>query len=283
MKSFPGEASRQAHGFYYSHKWLILRRISQVFILLLFIAGPLMSVWVIKGNLSSSLLLNTVPLSDPYVLAQIALAGHLPEFNALLGVILVIGFYLVVGGRVFCSWVCPVNLLTDLAAWLRRKFRLNPDVKITRNLRYILLAITLVVPLFISIVAWELINPVSIFHRGLIFGFGYGFLLLLAIFCFDLFVMRHGWCGHICPMGAFYAIINRFSLVKVSAVNREQCNDCGDCYLICPEPHVLRPALKRAEKNNTPLITSQDCSNCGRCIDVCEPKVFKFSTKWYKQ
>jgi hypothetical protein len=34
--------------------------------------------------------------------------------------------------------------------------------------------------------------------------------VLLAVFLFDLFVMRHGWCGHLCPVGAFYSLIGRF-------------------------------------------------------------------------
>ena len=34
-----------------AHQWLILRRLSQVSVLLLFLLGPLAGVWIIKGNL----------------------------------------------------------------------------------------------------------------------------------------------------------------------------------------------------------------------------------------
>ena len=36
--------------------------------------------------------------------------------------------------------------------------------------------------------------------RSLVMGFGSGALLILALFLFDLLVVEHGWCGHICPL-----------------------------------------------------------------------------------
>jgi phosphoribosylaminoimidazole-succinocarboxamide synthase len=62
-------------------------------------------------------------------------------------------------------------------------------------------------------VLWELINPVSMLHRGLIFGIGTAWMVVLAIFLFDLFVMSRGWCGRLCPVGAFYSLIGRWSPV----------------------------------------------------------------------
>ncbi|WP_206482884.1 quinol dehydrogenase ferredoxin subunit NapH [Thalassotalea sp. G2M2-11] len=279
MKNAVGYHSQQAHGFWFAHRLLILRRMSQVSILLLFLLGPWLNIWLIKGNLSSSIILDTVPLTDPFVFFQLLFSGHFPQLNAIIGVTIVLAFYWFIGGRVFCSWVCPVNMLTDLAAWLRRTLGINTHTKLSRHIKYSLLAACFIAPVLLSYVAWEMINPVSLMHRGIIFGIGYGWLVLTAIFLFDLFITRHGWCGHLCPMGAFYGLIGRTSQVKITASNRDNCNDCGDCYLICPEPHVLKPALKGATKNIPPIITNSDCSNCGRCIDVCEPKVFTFTMK----
>jgi ferredoxin-type protein NapH len=282
MSKALGQQTKAKFGRLYTIKLLLLRRFSQLLVLFLFLLGPTFGVWFIEGNLSSSLFLDTVPLTDPYVLTQITFSGHWPEFNALLGVAIVICCYLLVGGRVFCSWVCPVNLITDLASYFRRTLRINTSTKLHKNLRQVILASTLLVPLIIGYVVWELINPVSLFHRGLIFGMGYGYLLLIAIFIFDLLVVRNGWCGHLCPMGAFYSHINRLGITKVKATEREQCDDCGDCYLICPEPHVLKPALKPNKSSDPKLITSQDCTNCGRCIDICHEKVFNYSTRFNK-
>ena len=43
---------------------------------------------------------------------------------------------------------------------------------------------------------WELINPVSMAHRGIIFGMGLAWVVLLGVFLFDLLISRHGWCGN---------------------------------------------------------------------------------------
>ena len=59
----------------------------------------------------------------------------------LLGAAIVLVFYPLVGGRVFCAWVCPVNLVTDLAGWLRTKLRIQqPCFACRRNTRYFVLA-----------------------------------------------------------------------------------------------------------------------------------------------
>ena len=111
-----------AKGWLDAHKWLLLRRTSQLGILALFLLGPLAGIWIVKGNLTYSLTLDTLPLSDPYVLLQSLLSGHVPEKLALIGAAIVIGFYALAGGRAYCAWVCPVNMVTVSAAWLRRRF-----------------------------------------------------------------------------------------------------------------------------------------------------------------
>ncbi|NMP30611.1 quinol dehydrogenase ferredoxin subunit NapH [Thalassotalea sp. M1531] len=277
MKQAIGSAAQQEHGMWYAHRFLILRRLSQSLIILLFLLGPVFGIWIMRGNLASSTVFDTVPLSDPYVFAQLLFAGHIPEANAIIGVSIVLAFYFFVGGRAYCSWVCPINMVTDLAAWLRRKLGINAHTNIPKRLRLVILAATLLVPLVISIVVWELINPVSMINRAIVFGIGYGWLVLVAIFLLDFAVVRNGWCGHICPMGAFYGLIGKVRLTKVTAVNREQCNNCGDCYMVCPEPQVLKPPLKDAKEGVSPVINDSDCTNCGRCIDVCAPDVFKIT------
>jgi ferredoxin-type protein NapH len=92
-----------------------------------------------------------------------------------------------------------------------------------------MLAMTLVAAAVTGSIAWEMLNPVSMLHRGLIFGLGLAWAVLLAVFLFDLFVMRHGWCGHLCPVGAFYSLVGKLSLTRVTLPSRDACNDCMDC------------------------------------------------------
>ncbi len=275
----PGAEAVAAKGWLAAHRWLLLRRLSQAGVLALFLVGPWFGWWIVKGNLASSLTLGVLPLTDPYVLAQSLLAGHAPGRNALLGAAIVLGFYLLVGGRAYCSWVCPLNPVTDFAAWLRMRLGLRGASRLSRRARYGVLAMTGVVAFATGSIAWELVNPVSMLHRALIFGAGATWAVVLAVFLFDLFVVPRGWCGHLCPVGAFYSLPARWSPLRVVAARRSACNDCGDCYAVCPEPIVIKPALKGAGGAG-PVIASPNCTNCGRCIDVCSKAVFEFGSRW---
>jgi len=278
-KQAVGQQAIAKKGWLGAHKWLILRRISQLGILTLFLAGPLFGTWIVKGNMASSLTLDILPLSDPYVMLQALMSGNTPTQAGLIGVVIVLVFYLLVGGRVYCSWMCPVNMVTDAAAWIRRKLGLKVSSQFSRSSRYWLLALTLILPLITGAIVWELFNPVSLMFRGIIFGMGWAWMVIIAIFLFDLFISQRGWCGHLCPVGAFYSLLGTKSILRVSASKRDQCDDCNDCFVVCPEPKVIRPALKGAERGISPLIDEMNCTNCGRCIDVCDEDVFNFTRR----
>lgn len=275
----PGRQAIAVKGWFASHRWLIARRCSQLAILALFLLGPLAGIWIVQGNLSSSYTLSLLPLTDPYLLLQGLLAGHVPERRALIGAAIVLVFYFLVGGRVYCSWVCPVNPVTDFAAWLRRRLGLRRSVRIARSARYGVLGATLVLAAITGTIAWELLNPVSMLHRGLIFGIGTAWLVVLGVFLFDLLFAERGWCGHVCPVGAFYSLLALGSPVRVTAAGRADCNNCMDCFAVCPEMQVIKPALKGASPAS-PVILSPSCTNCGRCIDVCSRRVFRFGLRY---
>ncbi len=265
-----GKEAREKFGWWSAYRFLILRRLCQLSVIGLFIMGP---TWgVLEGNLSSSVLLGTVPMSDPLLLLQTMATGYWPETTAILGGIVVAGFYAIAGPRMFCGWVCPMNLVTDLAAWIRRKTGLKASYQWPSSLRYWLLAAILIGSAVSGTLLWTWLDPVSALHRGIIFGFGAGSVLILLVFLIDLLLVEHAWCGHLCPLGATYGVIGRYSLMRVTATNREQCNNCMDCYNVCPEPKILRQPLKEGDRK----IMSQDCISCGRCIDVCAEKVFEF-------
>ena len=274
---YPGRSAIESRGWLAAHKWLLLRRVTQIGIISLFLLGPLAGIWMVKGNLASSLTLDVLPLTDPYLLLQSIMAGYLPEFTALIGAVIVIVFYMLVGGRSYCAWVCPLNMVTDAAGFLRDRWRLKGGAHFSRQVRYWILGMSLLLALFTGSMAWELVNPVSMVQRGLFFGMGSAWIFVIGIFIFDLFISRQGWCGHLCPVGAFYSLLGIPSVVRVSASAREQCDDCMDCFAVCPEKQVIRPALKGADRNISPVILSSNCTNCGRCIDVCAQNVFRFS------
>ena len=266
-------------GFWASSRFLLLRRISQLFFLALFLSGPLFGVWIAKGTLASSMTLGTLPLTDPFIFLQSLAARHWPEGLSALGAAIVLGSYLLLGGRSYCAWACPVNPVADLASWLRRRLGITYTAKIRPELRLYFVGAVLAASALSGSVAWELINPVTALHRALVFGLWFGAGGAAAIFVFDLFVAKHGWCGHLCPVGAFYGQIGKVALLRVAADNRAACNDCMDCFAVCPEPHVISPALNGERTGAGPVITSGDCTLCGACIDVCSKRVFNLSLR----
>jgi len=260
-----------------NYRYLILRRISQISVLVLFFGANAWGWTILEGNLSSSVFLKVVPMSDPYAVLQMLFAGATLATDLLVGALIVTLFYLVIGGRAFCSWVCPINLVTDAANYTRRKLQINriqgPKQPASRNIRYWMLGLSLVLSAFMGVAAFEFISPISMFHRGLVFGIGFGWAAILIIFLFDLFVLKNGWCGHICPLGGFYSIIGKFSLLRVYHTE-ENCTLCMKCKVVCPENQVLHMIGKESMS-----VLSGECVNCARCIEVCEDDALKFSIR----
>ena len=272
--------AEEKKGFWQAHRFGILRRLSQLFFLGIFLTGPLLGVWLVKGTLASSMTLKVLPLTDPFVLAQTLAARHWPEGLALIGAAIVLAGYLLLGGRSYCAWVCPLNPVTDFAAWLRRKLGITFTAKLRPDTRNYLVVGVLITSAITGIVAWELVNPITALHRALVFGALFGLIPAFGIFIFDLLVAKHGWCGHFCPVGAFYGALGKVSLLRVAAPARVACDDCMDCFAACPEPHVITPALRGEKTGASPVILSGDCTLCGACIDTCPENVFAFTHRF---
>jgi len=260
-----------------SYRYLILRRVTQIGLLILYFGANAWGWTLIKGNLSSSLILGIVPMSDPYAVLQMIAAGATLATDILIGALVATLFYFLIGGRAFCSWVCPINLVTDFAAFVRELIGMNKLTGVkqpaSRKLRYWVLALSLVISAIMGVTAFEFISPISMVHRGIVFGIGFGWAAVLIIFLFDLFVLRHGWCGHICPLGGFYSLLGKFSLIRVTHLE-ENCTLCMKCKVVCPENQVLH----MIGKESLPVL-SGECTNCARCIEVCDDDALEFSIK----
>lgn len=258
------------------YRFLILRRIVQLSILLLFVGGNLFGWEILKGNYSSAIIVDSLHLSDPYAVLQIIVSGFLASSSVLLGALLVLLIYVIIGGRMFCSWVCPMNIITDLAFRLRRMFKIEPYTKLSlsRNFRYYILVLSLLVSAVFGLAAFEIISPISMLHRAVIFGSGTGLAFVLVIFLVDLFVLKAGWCGHICPLGAFYSFVGKQAIIKVKH-DKDNCTNCMDCFDVCIEEQVL--SIIGKESN---YIRSGACTNCGRCIETCKDNALKYALKF---
>jgi len=263
--------------FWSHYRYLILRRFIQIGILFLYFGANAWGWWVLRGNLSSSIVINFAQVSDPYAVLQMLFAGAAISLDLVIGAVTIMAFYFLIGGRAFCSWVCPINIVTETASYLRRKFDFNrmqgSKIIISRNIRYWVLGLSLLVSAIMGVAAFEIVSPISMIHRGIIFGIGFGWTSAVMIFLFDLFVLKDGWCGHICPLGGFYSLLGRFSVIRVFH-SEEQCTLCMKCKSVCPEPQVLHMIGKENQSVNDGA-----CTNCARCVEVCDDEALGFSLR----
>jgi len=263
-------------------KYLILRRAIQLIILILFAGGNYFGWNILIGNYSSATFVGVIQLSDPYATLQILASGFLVGADVLIGAATIFVIYTLIGGRVFCSWVCPVNMLSDFSLWLRevlrKRFKIEDNffLKVNKNTRYYILGLSFVLSAILGYAAFEMISPISIFHRAIIFGIGSAWAIILAFFIFELSILKNGWCGHLCPLGAFYSITGKYGLLKVYHTE-ENCTACNKCFPVCPEKQVLDIVNVKSG-----YISSGECTNCGRCIDVCQDDALKFSLNYKK-
>lgn len=260
------------------YRYLILRRLVQFSVMLLFAGSNYFGWTILKGNLSSALLLGKIQLSDPYAVLQILATGFWVGSDVLVSAAIILTVYTLLSGRMFCSWVCPMNSVTDLARWLRNIFEISTNaVSLNRNLRLWLLGLSMVLSAITGLAAFETISPIGFLHREIVFGVGAGWAVVLAVFLFDLGIVKNGWCGHICPLGAFYGLVGNFGLLKVKH-KKEKCTNCNACFKVCPEVQVLDIVGKKDG-----FIKAGECTNCSRCIEVCDDKALKYSIRLLKK
>ena len=65
------------------------------------------------------------------------------------------------------------------------------------------------------------------------------------------------FCKYLCPLGAFYALFNRFSLYRLT-LDKDRCIDCRLCEKIC------KMGIQVTQNINSP-----ECIRCGDCMEAC--------------
>jgi len=247
-------------------KWWVPRRAVQISILLL-IASPLFGMTFFSGNLASAELFG-FQFTDPVAFLQATLASRtfIPSFLG--GAALVTLFYFLAGGRTFCGWICPVYLLTELGDKLARRTGSNRHFSLSGTRWSFLIVVA--VSMFAGIPLLEVLSPIGITSRAIMFQSLLPLLLISAILVVEIFVANRLWCRTLCPIGGFYALLGRFSPLRIG-FNKSLCTNCGECRPVCPVAEVLEPALADGARQ----IVSGDCTRCGACMDVCPTKAFE--------
>lgn len=186
--------------------------------------------------------------------------------------------YLIIVGRVYCCRVCPVDIVTDTARWLHEGLRLRRGRKLDRRTR-VHRAAREASGIFRHrhdrLEICEPGQPAAACpdpgYRVWLDDHPDGIPAGSARFPTDM--VQPSW-----PRGRILRNDRKGSPVRVVAVRREACTNCGVLFNRCPEPHVIVPALKEKE---SPLILSGDCINCGVCIDARPVDVFRMSSRFH--
>lgn len=82
--------------------------------------------------------------------------------------------------------------------------------------------------------------------------------VLGAVLLAEFFISRF-WCRYLCPLGAFFALLQRVSPLKIRR-NPDVCINCGKCDRACPTG--LSPSRHVG-------LAAGDCIACGMCVDAC--------------
>lgn len=180
-------------------------------------------------------------------------------------------------GRVFCSWICPISLFTELLDRIRRAVSrrpfLNNRLLVAKQVLWYTLIGELLITMVLGAPVFVFLSPPGLVGRELMMVVFFGKLaieggLILLILLLEGLTRRF-FCRSFCPLGALLALVGtrRYLLVRQDTA---ACNQCGICDRICPMG--IRPSIGESQ--------SPYCWNCGECVDCCDQEALVF--RWGK-
>lgn len=200
---------------------------------------------------------------------------YITGFLILLGVLL---------GRFICGFLCPFGWLQELLHKIPSKKLSTKKLKPLTYLKYIILLLAVVLlpalavndvgmgdPFFCKYICPQGVLEgailLSLVNEGIRAALGTLFvqklfILLAAVALSILFYCP--FCKWICPLGAFYALLNKVSLLEIK-MDEQKCVSCGKCAASCKMDVDVRKTPNHAE-----------CIRCGKCITACPAEALCF-------
>lgn len=202
---------------------------------------------------------------------------------------------LLVLGKAWCGWVCPLGFLMDALDLVRRKLNLGYvffSQRLRRRLapiKWVLLFLALAVPLACfpffmrSPLASDLAQPycqwcpakyvaplcvgnvdeIAVnFRSGLSIFMTLVGLVVAGLFLIGALTKRRFWCSF-CPLGLVIGLCRKLSFIKLKK-DCQACTRCGICYNVCPLD--IEEIYTERKRTN---VTYQDCILCLKCIEHC--------------
>ncbi|MCL2525036.1 MAG: NapH/MauN family ferredoxin-type protein [Betaproteobacteria bacterium] len=274
------KAKENAHaGRAASHKWRNIRWATLIATNLLFVVSFYFDIQVLEGALTASRFVG-FHLIDLNSALQVLLAHKHVIVNLFIGTATVFVLWLLLGGRTFCSWVCPYHLVAEWAEALHLKLvekKIVTDHQFLRGARTVFWILFALMALVTGYTVFETMSPTGILSRALIYGpsLALGWVILLLLF--EIFWSRRAWCRYVCPIGLTYGVVGSISPLRI-VYDVEKCFHEGDCRKVCLVPHILEVTIKgRAAEDK--LALGPDCTRCGLCVDTCPTGALRYEVK----
>ncbi|MDO9227636.1 MAG: NapH/MauN family ferredoxin-type protein [Pseudomonadota bacterium] len=257
-----------------NRRWAVLIAVN-----LLFVFSFWLDIQILEGALTASRFLG-FHLIDLNSALQVMLAHKHILVNLVIGTATVFVLWVLLGGRAFCSWVCPYHLLAEWAEslhlYLVKKKKVS-DHAFHRGLRTVLWLLFAALAFATGYTVFETLSLTGILSRALIYGPGLGLLWVLFWLLLEVVYSRRAWCRYFCPIGLTYGAVGLATPLQVG-YRLGNCFHEGDCRKVCLVPHVLECVIK-GRATDEKMDIGADCTRCGLCVDVCPSGALNFEVK----
>ena len=241
-------------------------------------------------NATTKFFANAPTYSLIYKLQDTLVAEYDTFFTDLVLPILIFIVLVLLLGRIWCAWLCPLGLPQDLLSDLRKKLGV-PYYKLSRrgsqalhSLKYLALFLIIFYTIVLGIpwsginefrtilpIPYEWIDPNRALYvypqiaLGLLPPTTIVPIVSIATTIFFLvtcYKIRRFWC-HICPAGALMGLIHRNSFIQLNK-DTTKCTSCRVCARVCPMG--IEEVWKEKEKT---IVTHRNCTHCWSCLAAC--------------
>ena len=207
--------------------------------------------------------------------SKFSFSYYITGFLILLGVLL---------GRFICGFLCPFGWFQELLHKIPTKKISTKKLKPLTYIKYaVLLFMVILMPMLITndvgmgdpffckylcpqgvlegAIPLAAVNSGIRAALGALFSWKLG--ILITVIVLSVFFYRP-FCKWLCPLGAFYALLNKVSLFGMK-VDKHKCASCGKCAKAC-----------KMDVDVTKAPDHTECIRCGMCVRACPTKAVSF-------
>lgn len=167
-------------------------------------------------------------------------------------------FITVVFGRIWCGWLCPQTVISDITGFVDRASKGGIFYKTFAYGVTFLLSVVIGASLI-----WYFVSPYEFINRLKIWQLGnviWGFWIVLTIILFLNFTLvRRRFCATVCPYARAQTMLfdNKTLIIAFDKRRKDECMDCRACVNVCPVGIDIRKGSNIA------------CISCAECVDKC--------------